>query len=324
MKNVGKVNMTNVKKTLIGLTCAAALLTPMTAWSKSATAAARATKVTSKLSIKLLYNARQLPSDVQPESVNGITLVPIRVVSDKLGGKITLNGKQITIIKGKSNLSLAIGASTAVINGKPVNLPIPVKVKSGRTLVPLRVISEGLGVAVEWDSVSQFVWIGNKDVPKLEDAVKAVDIKPYLSYFSGKQGKIFISDGFSPTKTKARIIKEQDFPLEIAGDIYYRVDLAYFEGKEVTRAVTNDKGVMGTSFYVLEKGKPARARAEFFGIRENIGDFRIHYNRVVSSVDEADFGIKNYESFRIKQADYIGIFAPSDSVILLDNYFVNN
>ncbi|REE86237.1 copper amine oxidase-like protein [Paenibacillus taihuensis] len=315
--------MRNVRTVLVGLTCVAVVIAPMSLVGSSASAAEKATKVESKLSIKVLYNARQLPSDVQPESVYGTTLVPLRVISDKLGGKITLKGKQISIVKGKSTLELTIDTASATINGKTVNLPVPVKVKSGRTLVPLRVISEGLGVAVKWDSVSQFVWIGNKDVPKLEDAVKAVDIKPYLKYFSGKQGKMIVSDGFSPTKTKARIIKETDFPLIISGDIYYRLDLAYFDGKEVTRAVTNDKGVMGTSFYVLEKGKSARFRSEFSGIRESIGDYRIHYNRVASSIDENDFGMKNYESFRIKQADYIGIFAPSDSVILVDNYFAN-
>ncbi|QHT62618.1 copper amine oxidase N-terminal domain-containing protein [Paenibacillus lycopersici] len=288
----------------------------------AATAAAKS-QPKADMPIKLLYNARQLPSDVQPESVNGTTLVPLRVVSDKLGGKLTLTGKKISIVKGKSTLALTIGESAATINGKTTKLPVPVKVVKGRTLVPLRVVSEGLGVAVEWDNVSRFVWIGSRTVPKLEDVLKAVDIKPYLDYFKGKQGQLIINDGFSPKKTTARIIEEMDFPLEIAGDIYYRMDLAYFNGEEVTRSVTNDKGVMGRSFYVLEKGMPARARSEFSGIRESMGDFRIHYNRMVTQNDEINFGIKDYKSFRIKQAAFIGIFAPSDSVILVDNYFAH-
>ena len=241
---------------------------------------------------------------------------------DKLEGNIDLQGKSVTVTKGSKTIKLTIGSNAATINGKSVTLLQPATVEAGRTLVPLRVISEGLGVPVEWDSVSQFVWIGNKDIPKLEDAVKAVDIKPYLPLYKGKQGELVINDGFSPKKTTVRIIKEQDFPLIIAGDIYYRIDLAHYkDGAEFIRAVTNDKGVMGYSFYLLQPGQSAKLRDEISGVRESLGDFRIHYNRVVSSGDSYTLGIKDYEELKIKDLKYIGIYAHSDSAILVENYF---
>ena len=200
----------------------------------------------SNLSIEVLYNARKIVFDTKPKMIDGRVLVPIRFVVDKLEGNIDLQGKSVTVTKGSKTIKLTIGSNAAMINGKSITLLQPATVEAGRTLVPLRVISEGLGVPVEWDSVSQFVWIGNKDIPKLEDAVKAVDIKPYLPLFKGKQGELIIDDGFSPRQTSVRIIKEQDFPLSIYGDIYYRMDFPHYkDGSEYIRAVTNDKGVMG-------------------------------------------------------------------------------
>ncbi|WP_219838461.1 copper amine oxidase N-terminal domain-containing protein [Paenibacillus sp. R14(2021)] len=284
-------------------------------------ALAETPKLTTSLPIKLLYNARQLLSEVQPEKVNGTTLVPLRVVSDKLGGTLMLTGKDIRIVKGKSTLALTIGVSTASINGKTTKLPVSVKVVNGRTLVPLRVVSEGLGVSVEWDAVNQFVWIGNKDVPKLEDAIKPVDIKPYAHFYA--KDPYFLKDLLNEGKpfTKARIITQQDFPLIISGDIYYRMDLARDpKGKTYTRASTTDKGVMGRTFLFLQTGERVKFRSETPYYRESIGtDIRIHYNPVVSKDDFSRLKIKTYESLSIKSIEYIDIRADSDSKILFEN-----
>ena len=71
------------------------------------------------------------------------------------------------------------------------------------------------------------------------------------------------------------------------------------------RAVTNDKGVMGRSFYLLQTGQAAKFRSEISGARESIGDFRIHYNRIVSKNDELNLGIKDYKNLRVKDLQYI-------------------
>ncbi len=69
---------------------------------------------------------------------------------------------------------------------------------------------------------------------------------------------------------------------------------------EFIRAVTNDKGVMGYSFYLLQPGQSAKLRDEISGVRESLGDFRIHYNRVVSSGDSYTLGIKDYEELKLR------------------------
>ncbi|GIQ62246.1 hypothetical protein PACILC2_08140 [Paenibacillus cisolokensis] len=123
----------------------------------------------------------------------------------------------------------------------------PIAEKS-RTLVPLRVISEGLGVPVEWDAVNRYVWIGSKDIPKVEDIVEAVDIKPYKHYFKGKLGESVLENSKNNFKphTKVRILKEQDFPVIISDDIYYRMDIAKDkDGNEFIRTSSTQKDLWG-------------------------------------------------------------------------------
>ena len=93
---------------------------------------------------------------------NGTTLVPLRGIFEALGANVQWNQKDQTIdaIKGNTTIWLKIGSKTAKVNGKAVTISVPAKVKEGRTLVPLRFISQSLGETVHWDSSTRTVTIG--------------------------------------------------------------------------------------------------------------------------------------------------------------------
>lgn len=134
--------------------------------------------------IKVLVHARQVQfPDAKPQMVNNQVLVLIRFVSDKLGGKLELNGKVITIVKGDHTAQLTIGSKTVTANGTTMTLDIAANATGVRTYVPLRFISEALGEKVQWDQVARFVWIGSLDVPELRDVVKPVSLEPFMPYF---------------------------------------------------------------------------------------------------------------------------------------------
>jgi len=279
------------------------------------------------LDIKVLYNARQIASDVKPEVKNSTVFVPFRAVSDALGAQlaVTPDWKTITFAKGSRKVTVTIGSKTAVVNGKNVALTVAPYATKGRTMVPTRFVSEQLGEPVEWDSLSRYVWIGHKNVPTLEEATEAVDLEPYLHYFTGKAAKNHLIDwgtngGASGNYSKVRIIKETDWPLKIDSYTIYRVDRVILNGEEQFRSVSDTKGIMGISFYFLEKGMPLRIRPEISPWREYIGDLRVNYNSATFTGDEL-VGIDNYMDARVKDVAYVGIFAPSDSVILMENYF---
>lgn len=113
--------------------------------------------------IQVLVNAEKVHfPDQKPKIVSNTVLVPLRFVSDKLGGKLQLVGKEITIVKGDRTVKLVIGANTATVNGKTVTLGAAADAEKGRTYVPLRFISNGLGEKVEWDQKNMTVWLGKK------------------------------------------------------------------------------------------------------------------------------------------------------------------
>ncbi|MEO6909018.1 MAG: copper amine oxidase N-terminal domain-containing protein, partial [Abditibacteriaceae bacterium] len=100
---------------------------------------------------------------VPPASVNGRVLVPLRGVFEALGAQVDYQASSRTVLAAKdaTNLRLQIGSSTAYVNGNPVRLDVPAQVVLGRTLVPLRFVSEAMGAQVAWNPATQTVSIAS-------------------------------------------------------------------------------------------------------------------------------------------------------------------
>ncbi|QJD84071.1 stalk domain-containing protein [Cohnella herbarum] len=268
-------------------------------------------------SIEVLVNARKVNfPDQKPKLENNQVLVPLRFVSDKLGGSLKLKGNEITIFKGDRTIVLVIGEKTATVNGEPVTLGLAATAVNGRTYVPLRFISEAMGEKVEWDKVTKFVWIGSKDIPELKDIVELTDIKPYVKYFVGKEHLMESCFEGCKTATKVYLVSADDLPFTIRGEAYYRFDLAYRESKGTVsiRATTTDKGVMGRPLSYLNPDSIAIYKAASYFTEENVGDFRFHYYRVSTPNTES----KNY---KIENADYLVITAEYPGLIFVENPF---
>jgi hypothetical protein len=56
-------------------------------------------------------------------------------------------------------IKMQIGSSTAYVNGAAVRLDAPPQIVKGRTLVPIRFVSENLGAGVTWDPNTKTVTI---------------------------------------------------------------------------------------------------------------------------------------------------------------------
>jgi hypothetical protein len=86
-------------------------------------------------------------------------MVPLRFVSEILGATVDWNaGMQIvTITFGKRVIQLQIGSLMALVGTEVVSLAAAPMLSQGRTLVPLRFVSESLGATVTWDGVLQTV-----------------------------------------------------------------------------------------------------------------------------------------------------------------------
>lgn len=90
--------------------------------------------------------------DQKPSIVNDRTLVPVRGVFEKIGATVDWDDatKTVTAKKDDITIFIGIGDNTAAKNGEEVSLDVPPQLIGGRTMVPLRFISEALGCKVEW------------------------------------------------------------------------------------------------------------------------------------------------------------------------------
>ncbi|WP_167577837.1 SpoIID/LytB domain-containing protein [Ammoniphilus sp. YIM 78166] len=111
--------------------------------------------------IRVVVNNEVQTYDIAPYIEEGRTMVPLRGIFEALGSDVVWDQrtKTVTAFKGATIVQLQIGSKVAQVNSKKVSLDAPARNKNGRTMVPLRFISEALGAIVEWDAQSRTVFV---------------------------------------------------------------------------------------------------------------------------------------------------------------------
>lgn len=101
--------------------------------------------------------------DVEPYVVRGTgrTLVPIRYVTEAIGGSVTWEHQTKTVSlswNGRETI-MSIGHQRAKVNGIQVTLDQPPLIWKNRTFVPIRMVAEAFGANVEWRELTYSVFI---------------------------------------------------------------------------------------------------------------------------------------------------------------------
>ena len=111
--------------------------------------------------IRVMVDGAELAFDVDPVIENDRTLVPMRLIFEALGAKVDWDEASRTAlaVKGDVKISITIDSAELMKNSKAVVLDAPARLIGGRTLVPVRAVSEGLGAKVDWDETSRTVQI---------------------------------------------------------------------------------------------------------------------------------------------------------------------
>ena len=114
---------------------------------------------------QIYLNNQVLRTEVSPIQQNGRVLVPMRDIFEELGATVNYNNlnQSITATKGSTVVRMALGSSNATVNSLPVKLDVPAKAYYGRTLVPLRFVSEAMGANVNYNAPTRVVMITGKD-----------------------------------------------------------------------------------------------------------------------------------------------------------------
>ncbi|WP_099191561.1 copper amine oxidase N-terminal domain-containing protein [Tepidibacter mesophilus] len=93
------------------------------------------------------------------------TIVPVRFITEHLGGKVTWNDDTKTAVlelDGK-RVELPVNKKYAKVDGTQVELDSSAKLISNRTFVPLRFVCETFGYDVSWDVKTDTVVLNKKD-----------------------------------------------------------------------------------------------------------------------------------------------------------------
>lgn len=115
--------------------------------------------------IKVIYDGTELEFEVPPQIINDSTMVPMRAVFEKFGASIKWDGdtQTITAKRKSKTITMTIGSSQAYKNDEAFEMSASPVIISGTTLVPLRAVSELLGLDVSWDEDSRTVTITTPD-----------------------------------------------------------------------------------------------------------------------------------------------------------------
>ncbi|WP_315793810.1 stalk domain-containing protein [Paenibacillus sp. BIC5C1] len=111
----------------------------------------------------MTVNGTKKAIDAAPVLKNGTTYVPIKHVLDAFGGQASWDSKnqRITVVRGGKLIDLVVGQKEFIINGKRQSATVAPYVSGGRTLVPLRLVSEQLGLTVKWEQNTKTVTISS-------------------------------------------------------------------------------------------------------------------------------------------------------------------
>lgn len=114
--------------------------------------------------IAIYVNGKLTEFNPKPVIIEGVTYVPIRQIGDAIGASVWYNSDSRTVglnYKGTS-VAFIVGSTTARVNGEQVTTPES-RVINNTTYVPLRFISQTLGLNVDWNDATKAVYISEKE-----------------------------------------------------------------------------------------------------------------------------------------------------------------
>ncbi len=120
--------------------------------------------------VRVVLNGSEMNFDVAPMIINDYTMVPMRAIFEALGYEVQWYPEDQSIIANNYETGISIGLiiGTPAIVSAPLSdtnnatvseLNIAPTIVDGRTLVPLRAVSETSGASVQWDGNTRTVTI---------------------------------------------------------------------------------------------------------------------------------------------------------------------
>ena len=107
----------------------------------------------------VVLNDSILSFDQPPVIEEGRTLVPMRFLFEQMGANVEWNEetKSARATLNNKAVTFAIDDNEAEVDSQPVTMDVPARLINGKTMVPLRFLSERLGYTITWDEGTRTV-----------------------------------------------------------------------------------------------------------------------------------------------------------------------
>ena len=113
---------------------------------------------------------------LEPIILNDYTLVPARESFEKIGATVTWikSNEQIQIVYKDIVVLMKINDKNATVNGSLFKMDIPPKLINSKTMIPVRFVSQAIGLNVSWDNKTRVINISEPKEETTEATSQAV------------------------------------------------------------------------------------------------------------------------------------------------------
>lgn len=147
--------------------------------------------------VSVYMDGKRINFEVDPVIEKGTTLVPFRAIFEQIGLRVGWDGSTQTVMGRSDTLSIdmVIGSRTATVNEATRRLDVAPALIGGRTMIPLRFVSEVSGKQVLWDAetyridinsgvglVKEYNPFGNDGYIELEDIPDHTGVRPNIHW----------------------------------------------------------------------------------------------------------------------------------------------
>jgi len=246
--------------------------------------------------VKVFVDNQPVYFDQPAVIVAGRVLVPLRGVFERLGAIVAWDPTTETVLaqRGDTRIALRIGAPQATINGQAALMDVPALLVGGRTMVPLRFLSQALGAQVSWDAAAATVTVTSQQAalppsqtfPAAPPPVAQVPVAPAPSATTTSGTVLHVNATTYPAQLTVQ-----------AGNAVYTYQVVSTTSIIRTNAMTGAGGSVALS--ALRPGDQVQVTADPQGVAQSIRATYAAVSGRIAAVTRSVIVLDNGASYRL-------------------------